>query len=151
MIMIKSFLFPTCYGEKSYSVFLLALRILFGLLLASHGLQKLLAYSSLAAGGFPDPLGIGSGASACLAIFGELFCSVAFIFGFLYRLSMIPMIVTMAVAFGAVHGWSINQGELAFAYLLVFIVMYIAGPGLYSVDGLIAKKFYGHSRRVRMV
>ena len=34
-----------------------------------------------------------------LAIFGELFCSVAFVFGFLYRLSMIPMIVTMAVAF----------------------------------------------------
>ncbi len=46
-----------------------------------------------------------------LAIFGELFCSVAFVFGFLYRLSMIPMIVTMAVAFFFAHGGSITGGS----------------------------------------
>ena len=31
---------------------------------------------------FPDPLGVGSQMSLILAIFGELACSLAFIFGF---------------------------------------------------------------------
>ena len=35
--------------------------------------------------------GIGSKLSLVLAIFGEMVCSMAFIFGFLYRLTMIPM------------------------------------------------------------
>ena len=38
-----------------------------------------------------DPLGIGSQLSLVLAIFGEMVCSMAFIFGFLYRLAMLPM------------------------------------------------------------
>ena len=32
-----------------------------------------------------------------LAIFGEMVCSMAFIFGFLYRLAMLPMIFTMCI------------------------------------------------------
>ena len=44
------------------------------------------------------------------------------------------MIVTMAVAFFFAHGGSITGGELAFVYLVVFILMYMVGPGKYSVD-----------------
>jgi putative oxidoreductase len=57
--------------------------------------------------------------------------------GALYRLSMLPMLVTMAVAFFHIHSGSIVQGELAFVYLMVFILMYIAGPGQYSIDAKI--------------
>lgn len=142
MTWIKAFLFPQNTQERSYSLFILAMRILFGVLLMSHGIQKLNNYSALAGGAFPDPLGIGSEASVVLAIFGEVLCSAAFIAGFLYRLSMIPMIVTMIVAFFAVHSGDVSGGELAFVYLLVFIIMYIAGPGRYSIDRIIAKRLY---------
>ena len=74
-----------------------------------------------------------------LAIFGELFCSIGFIFGALYRLAMIPMIFTMGVAFFVIHGNDpFSLKELAFVYLVVFILMYIAGPGKFSLDRLIA-------------
>lgn len=140
--MMKYFLFPDNARDRNFSFFLLAMRLLFGSLLMSHGIQKLCNYSALAAGAFPDPLGIGAQASVSLAIFGELVCAFAFIIGFLYRLSMIPMMVTMIVAFGAVHGWSIADGELAFVYLIVFVFMYLAGPGRISIDYAIRRKCF---------
>lgn len=138
--MIKSFLFPQNFNERNYSLLLLAVRILFGVLLITHGIQKIENFSVLSAGAFPDPLRMGSHLSLCLAIFGELICSIAFIAGFLYRLSMIPMIVTMLVAFTSVHGGNVSEGELAFIYLVVFILMYLAGPGKYAVDRFIVNK-----------
>lgn len=90
---------------------------------------------------FPDPLGIGSPLSLGLAIFGELVCSMAFIVGFLYRLAMIPMIFTMIVAFFVVHANDVFAvKELAFIYLVVFILMYIAGPGKFSIDHIIGNE-----------
>ena len=69
----------------------------------NHGIQKWTNFQELSAV-FPDPLGVGSPLSLGLAIFGELACSMAFIIGFLYRLAMIPMVFTMAVAFFVIHG-----------------------------------------------
>ncbi|WP_289621929.1 DoxX family protein, partial [Bacteroides congonensis] len=64
--------------------------------------------------------------------------SMAFIVGFLYRLAMIPMIFTMIVAFFIVHANdAFAVKEMAFIYLVVFIVMYIAGPGKFSIDHII--------------
>lgn len=146
--MIKSFLFPSKYGERSYSLLLLAMRVVMGLLLMTHGFQKLMGYQAMSVS-FPDPLGVGSNASLCLAIFGELFCPIAFIAGFLYRLSMIPMIVTMVVAFLFIHQCSIAEGELAFVYLLSFVLLYIAGPGLYSADAVIGRRLAEKDRTVR--
>lgn len=69
----------------------------------SHGIAKWQNFDALSAA-FPDPLGVGSGVSLALAIFGEVVCSVGFIAGLFYRLALIPMIFTMCVAFFAVHG-----------------------------------------------
>ena len=138
--MFYSFLFPqSLNGSKKASSLLLGMRIVFGLLLMMHGIQKWSSFDMLAGGAFPDPLGIGSATSVGLAIFAELFCSIAFIVGFLYRLSMIPMIFTMLVAFIFVHKGSIAEGELAAVYLLLFVALYIAGPGKYSLDDCIAR------------
>lgn len=138
MSVIYRFLFPVKPDTTAYSLFLLALRILFGLLLMSHGIQKFTHFAEMSAT-FPDPLGVGHGVSLGLAIFGELVCSVAFIFGFLYRLAMIPMIFTMGVAYFVIHGADpFAVKELAFVYLAVFVLLYIAGPGKYSLDRLIA-------------
>ena len=97
---------------------------------------------------FPDPLGVGSPLSLGLAIFGELACSMAFIIGFLYRLAMIPMVFTMAVAFFVIHGNDpFATKELAFVYLVVFILMYIIGPGKFAVDRWIRKALFQKARK----
>ena len=135
--MIYNFLFPTKPNTTKTSLLLLVVRIIFGVLLMNHGIQKWSNFQELSAV-FPDPLGLGSPISLGLAIFGELVCSMAFIIGFLYRLAMIPMIFTMIVAFFIVHAFAVK--ELAFIYLIVFIIMYIAGPGKFSIDHIIGNE-----------
>lgn len=121
--------------------------IVFGILLMNHGIQKWTNFQELSAV-FPDPLGVGSPLSLGLAIFGELACSMAFIIGFLYRLAMIPMVFTMAVAFFVIHGNDpFATKELAFVYLVVFILMYIIGPGKFAVDRWIGKALFQKARK----
>lgn len=138
--MIYRFLFPTKFSHTGASAFLLALRVIFGVLLMNHGIQKWSNFQELSTM-FPDPLGIGSSMSLGLAIFGELVCSMGFIIGLLYRLAMIPMIFTMVIAFFVIHANdAFAVKELAFVYLAVFVLMYIAGPGKFSVDNFIGSK-----------
>lgn len=139
MSVIYKFLFPSKPDGTAMSLLILALRIVFGILLMSHGVQKWANFNAMS-DSFPDPLGIGSQLSLILAIFGEMVCSIAFIFGFLYRLAMIPMIFTMCMAFFVIHANDpFATKELAFVYLAVFILLYITGPGKYSLDHFIAK------------
>lgn len=134
-----SFLFPTYAYRKNFSLFVLSLRVLFGVLLMIHGIGKIMDFGSLSQT-FPDPLGIGSRQSLMLAIFGEAVCSAAFILGFLHRLCMIPMIITMITAFVVVHKWSVADGEMAFVNLMVFLLLYVMGPGRYSIDRIFADR-----------
>ena len=138
---MTNFLFPKPDSSRGYSILLLALRIFFGLMLMAHGLEKLGNFIDLSFT-FPDPMGVGKTLSLSLVIFGELCCSLAFILGFLYRLSMIPIIIVMGTAFFYVHEGSIGNGELAFIYLIVLILMYIAGPGKYSIDAVIYNRMH---------
>lgn len=101
--MLYKFLFPSKPDGAATSAILLIVRIIFGVLLMNHGIEKWSNYQELSAV-FPDPLGVGSPLSLGLAIFGELACSMAFIIGFLYRLAMLPMIFTMGMAFFVIHG-----------------------------------------------
>lgn len=133
---MKDFLFPQPTESKGFSLLLLAMRLFFGLMFLLHGLEKIYNYTELCYV-FPDPMHIGSEISLLFVIFAEMLCSLGFIAGALYRLSMLPMLITMAVAFFHIHGASIIQGELAFIYLMVFVLMYIAGPGQYSIDARI--------------
>lgn len=139
MTLIYRFLFPESNANKRTSLLILALRILFGLLLMSHGVQKWSQFDALSTT-FPDPTGLGSQFSLVLAIFAELFCSMLFIVGFLYRAALLPMITTMGVAFFKIHGGSIvTGGELAFIYLTVFIILFITGSGRFSIDNFISQ------------
>ena len=140
--MLKRFLFPVKPDGTFISVILLIVRVVFGVMLMNHGIDKWANYQELSAV-FPDPLGIGSPLSLGLAIFGELACSMAFIISFLYRLAMIPMIFTMCVAFFIVHADDpFAVKELAFVYLVVFVLMYIVGPGKFAVDRWISKSLF---------
>lgn len=139
MAIITNILYGSRTLDNRASRILFLARLAIGAAFMSHGWQKLMQFDDLAQS-FPDPLGIGSQASLILALFAELACPVGFIFGFLYRLALIPMITTMAVAFFAIHGADpFAVRELAFLYLVVFILLWITGPGRYSIDSLIKK------------
>lgn len=131
------FIFSATPSGRNYSTLVLILRVLFGLLLMWHGVLKWANFNTISHT-FPDPLGLGSQFSLLLVIFAELFCSIFFMFGFFYRIVLIPIIFTMAIAFFAIHDGSIVQGgELAFSYLAMFIILFFSGPGRFSFDYII--------------
>ncbi len=133
---MKNFFFPQDYPGPAYSRFLLGVRLLFGILFITHGYAKLMDYEALASV-FPDPLGMGASLSLTLVILTEVFCTMAFISGILFRLSLLPMIFAMGVAFFSWHAGAMQDGELSFIYFVVFLMMFVAGPGRYSLDNLI--------------
>lgn len=140
MTVILRLLFPAAPVGAGASWLLLAARIVFGALMMTHGIAKWQNFDTLSAT-FPDPLGIGSHTSLLLAIFAEVICSLGFITGTLYRLALIPMIFTMCIAFFSVHqGDPFAVRELAMLYLAAFVLLWLAGPGCYAVDNLIARR-----------
>ncbi len=133
--MYKSVFFPGHPSQALLGVIMLLARLCMGLLFLSHGMQKWLALGEMSSG-FPDPLHVGSAWSLILIIVIEVVCSVFLIFGFLFRLVLLPMIFAMGMAFFVIHdGMLDNGGELSLIYMLVFVWMYMVGPGRYSVDG----------------
>lgn len=122
------------------SFLLLIIRVFFGILFFVHGVDKMMNFDSLSET-FPSVLGLGSYMTLMVSIFCEFCCSLFLIAGLLVRLIMIPMIVSMGVAFFDVHDAMLPEGELSLIYLVVFVVLYITGPGRYSVDYLLDKKF----------
>ena len=104
-----------------------------------HGLDKMTNFSVLSES-YPSIMGFGSYMTLMISIFAELCCSLFLITGLLVRITVLPMIVAMAVAFFDVHDAMMPEGELAFIYLIIFIILYATGPGRYSLDYLIDTK-----------
>jgi putative oxidoreductase len=138
--MLYNFLFPQYCRERLISLLILAVRVFFGVMFFTHGLQKMMNFSVLS-DSFPSVLGLGSYTTLMVSIFCEFCCSLFLIAGLLHRLVLIPMIVTMAVAFFDIHDAMMPEGELALIYLIVFIILFFTGPGRYSFDYLIDTKF----------
>jgi putative oxidoreductase len=137
--MIYNFLFPQYCRERIISFLILAVRVFFGILFFIHGVDKMMNFSILS-DTYPSVFGLGSYMTLMLAIFTEFCCSLFLIFGLMIRVILIPMIISMAVAFFDVHDAIISEGELALIYFIMFIILYITGPGRYSVDYLIDMK-----------
>lgn len=134
--MFYNFLFPQYCRERVVSFILLAVRVFFGVLFFMHGLDKMMNFSALSET-FPDVLGFGSYMSLMVAIFCEFCCSLFLIAGLLQRLTLIPMIVSMGVAFFDIHDAMMPEGELALIYFIIFIILFVTGPGRYSLDYVI--------------
>ena len=139
---MKQFFFPSVFPDASVSRLLLTLRLFFGFLFLMHGIDKLANFEVLSYS-FPNPLGMGSHLSLVLVILAEVFCALTFIGGFLFRFSLLPMLFAMFIAFFYAHGGSIADGELAFIYLCVFLLLLLKGPGRYSADYLIYRVVWG--------
>lgn len=142
--MFYNFLFPRQFRGKGVSVLILLLRLFFGVLFFMHGLDKMMNFSVLSET-YPSVLGLGSYMTLMLAIFSEFCCSMFLMAGLLFRIMTLPMIASMAVAFFDVHDAMMPEGELSLIYLVVFVFLYIVGPGKYSMDYLIDTKFRKNS------
>ena len=134
--MFYNFLFPKHFRGTGVSLLLLALRVFFGVLFLTHGLEKLMNFNSLSYT-YPSVLGLGSYTTLMITIFAEFCCSLFLITGLLERLLVVPMIIAMAVAFFDVHDAMMPEGELSLIYLIMFFILFITGPGKFSVDYLI--------------
>ena len=90
---------------------------------------------------YPSVLGLGSYATLMITIFCEFCCSLFLITGLLVRVMTIPMIIAMGIAFFDVHDALLPEGELALIYFIVFIILFLTGPGRFSIDCLIDNRF----------
>lgn len=138
---LKTILAPGGYGAG-----LLLLRVAAGGMMATHGWAKLTGFNELSQT-FMDPVGLGPELSLALIIFAEFFCSLAVIAGLLTRLAAIPLIIGMTVAAFVAHApVTLSGSELPLLYLVIFIVILIAGAGRYSADAAIHKRFLSQAQ-----
>lgn len=121
---------------------LLFLRIFAGGMLLWHGIMKIQNYNFISQT-FPSVFGMGSQLSLMLTILVEVVASAMIICGALTRLALIPAAFTMFVAAFA-GPESPKFGELAFMYLGIFVALFIAGPGMYSLDRLMVSRPDGY-------
>lgn len=136
-IMIKK-LFSISLDEfVSPDVAILFLRIGTASLMLTHGIPKLLRILD-GDFSFGDPIGIGSTASLILVAFAEAICAALVLIGLMTRLSVIPLIIAMMVAVFVAHaGDPFGDKELGLFFLISFIVLFLTGPGKYSLDQMI--------------
>ena len=84
----------------------------------------------------------GSPIDGILVVFAEFFCAILLVMGMFTRFALVPLIITMSVAF-----FKVNKGVVfgdggahpALMFLCVYLALLFTGPGKYSVDRVIAK------------
>ena len=115
------------------------LRIMTGLLFLEHGTQKLLH--------FPLPADPGRPLTTLLLVQGiiELVGGVLIAIGFLTRPVAFILAGDMAVAYFMSHAPQsffpvINRGDSAVLYCFVFLYLFVAGGGVWSVDELRSRR-----------
>jgi putative oxidoreductase len=117
---------------------LLVARTGIGALMLTHGIPKLIMLFTGAPVQFPPIMGMSAEVSLGLTVFAEVVCSVFLLAGFATRIAAFPLAVTMLVAVFLVHAADpLSVKEPALQYLLVYVVLLVAGSGRYSVDYLL--------------
>lgn len=137
--MIKAFHVNKAAGTTDIA--LLIARVGIAAFMLTHGIPKMMTLFSGTQVQFPAVFGLSSELSLGLAVFAEVGCSVLLLAGFATRLATIPLIITMLVAVLSIHITDpFAKKEPALQYLLVYVVLLFAGPGMYSIDYLLAGK-----------
>ncbi len=129
------------HQTKNVDIVLLVLRFTIAALMLTHGLPKMETLLSNEPIQFASVFGSSPALSLGLTVFAEVFCSILIMVGFGTRLAAIPLIITMAVAAFMIHGADpFGKKEMAILYLLVYVVLFIAGSGRYSLDSILNNK-----------
>jgi putative oxidoreductase len=117
------------FAPQTYAV----MRIIFGLLFMSHGLQKIFGLF----GGAPAD-------APALVIYAaggiELVAGALIAMGLFTRWAAFLAAGQMAAAYWMAHGMNafhpiVNHGELAILYCFAFLFIASHGPGIWSADG----------------
>ena len=113
---------------------LFILRFGFGGFLLTHGIPKInMLFESPVK--FVNPFGIGDTATLILTLIGEVIAPIFIILGFKTKWAAIPSAITMAVAAFVIHANDdLGTKEHALLFLIVFVVIFLTGPGSYSID-----------------
>jgi putative oxidoreductase len=127
------------YSAFAFNTSMLLLRVVFGILMMSHGYDKLVHFNERKSD-FYNLFGIGSTSSLVLSIFAEFFCALFLIIGLFTRVVAVPLVINMSVALFSVHNMDFfNTGEKATLFLAGFLTILFCGPGRVSVDGIASK------------
>lgn len=127
---------------------LLIVRLYWGIAFAQTGFGKLMNLDRTA--GFFDSLGIPlPHLNAIAAGATEFFGGVLLALGLFARPAALPLIFTMAVAYGTAHREELGQilsnpdqftGADPFLFLLASVIVLAFGPGRWSADAVIARR-----------
>jgi len=132
--------------EKGRPFALLLGRLGVGLLFMSTGWGKVHSLDKVTH--FFETLGIPApGLNAVVVGYSELLCGAALVLGVLTRLATIPLIVSMIVAIltakrSDLHGLFDLIGFEEFTYLVVLVMIALLGPGNWSVDRILGKRYF---------
>ena len=130
--------------NSATDIALLFARLGIAVLMLTHGIPKMILLLSGAPIQFPTVLGMSPELSLGLAVFAEVICSILLLTGFVTRLAVVPLIVTMLVAVLIIHAPDpFVKQEPALQYLLVYTVLLFTGSGKYSIDYLLQNKRSG--------
>lgn len=130
-------------GERLSHWFLLFVRLFWGIQFALAGWQKIQNLSStisnFAAIGIPN-----ADVMAPLVSYIELIGGIALAAGFLSRITALPLIATMIVAFFTAHKGFLADPmtfvhEAPFNFLMAFLMVFCFGPGRFSLDHMMMK------------
>ena len=119
---------------------LLMWRVVLSSFFLTHGLDK---WQRLFADqiDFGDPIGLGPALSLYLVVVAEVFAPIFIIMGYKTRWACLFPIVAMFVAGFITHaGDPFPEMEKALLYLFGYILIFMTGPGQYSLDYLIDRE-----------
>ena len=133
------------------SMGILLIRITIGVLMAFYGYQKLIHFEEMATSDFwakeVSLLGMTGKTPLALTIFAEFFCSLFLIIGLFTRLSLILLLICMGYIIACVAKFNIiysgdNGIEMntAFVYFIIYLALFLTGPGNYSLDYKISNR-----------
>ena len=128
--------------SKLNDIGIFILRCTFGIIMfGAHGLPK---FERLLSGNeikFFDPFGLGSTFSLILAVGAEFIGAALLTLGIFSRLSTLSFAITMFVAAFIYHADDpFKSQEKAILFFAAYIVLFITGPGKYSLQKFIDRR-----------